>query len=85
MSNSCWRGAGITLTLRVSCVPQHPQFLLTYSDDMPQKIKLRKRISAWPLQLVFRADYSRRLRAFQYGVSLKAKSFLPEFLLERAT
>lgn len=37
------------------CLAQHPQFLLTYSDDMfPAKIKLRKRITAWPLRLTFR-------------------------------
>lgn len=37
----------------------------------PAKIKLRKRITAWPLRLTLRADYSRRLRAFQYGFSCK--------------
>lgn len=49
------------------CLAQHPQFLLTFSDDMPQKIRLRKRITAWPLRLTLHADYSRRLRGFQYG------------------
>lgn len=42
-------------------VAQHPQFLLTFSDDMPQKIRLRKRITAWPLRLTFHADYSRHV------------------------
>jgi len=52
-------------------IAQYPQFLLTYADDLFANIKVRKRVSLWPLTLTARADYSRHLRAFQYGLSCR--------------
>lgn len=43
------------------------------ADDPFAHIKLRKRVSIWPLTITARADYSRRLRAFQYGLTCKVR------------
>ena len=52
---------------------QHPQLLVTYADELFANVRIRKRFTVWPLTLTARADYSRRARAFQYGLSCKVR------------
>lgn len=63
--------------LRACVVTQnlnHPELVITWGSDFPDKLKIRKEVPLWPLRFKLRADYSRALRAFEYGCSCKVSS-----------
>ena len=51
----------------------HPELIITWGSDFPDKLKIRKEIPLWPFRFKLRADYSRALRAFEYGCSCKVR------------
>lgn len=52
----------------------HPQVELSWGTQLfsdrpkPDVLKLRKRVTAWPLEFTFKADYTTATREFSYGV-----------------
>jgi len=50
----------------------HPELVITWGSEFPDKLKIRKEVTLWPLRFKLRADYTRTLRAFEYGCSCKA-------------
>ena len=44
---------------------------MTWGSEFPDKLKLRKQITLWPLRFKLRADYNRTVRNFEYGCSCK--------------
>ncbi len=53
----------------------HPELIITWGSDFPDKLKIRKEIPLWPFRFKLRADYSRALRAFEYGCSCKVSCY----------
>ncbi|KAI7835668.1 hypothetical protein COHA_010407 [Chlorella ohadii] len=53
---------------------EHPQVAVTWSTSIlsdrpkPDTLKLRKRVTAWPLEFTFKADYHTATREFTYGM-----------------
>lgn len=50
---------------------EHPELIITWASDFPDKLKIRKEVTIWPLRFKLRADYTRALRSFEYGCSCK--------------
>ena len=53
----------------------HPELIITWGSGFPDKLKIRKEIPLWPFRFKLRADYSRALRAFEYGCSCKVSCY----------
>lgn len=51
----------------------HPEFIITYGAEFPDKLKIRKEIKLWPLRFKLRADYCKMNRTFEYGCSCKVQ------------
>lgn len=51
----------------------HPELIITWGSDFPDKLKIRKEIPLWPFRFKLRADYSRAQRALEYGCSCKVR------------
>ena len=49
----------------------HPELIVTWGSEFPDKLKLRKQVTLWPLRFKLRADYNRTVRNFEYGCSCK--------------
>ena len=49
----------------------HPELVITWASEFPDKLKIRKEVTLWPLRFKLRADYTRALRAFEFGCSCK--------------
>ncbi|EIE19698.1 hypothetical protein COCSUDRAFT_54586 [Coccomyxa subellipsoidea C-169] len=53
----------------------HPEFVITWGAQFPDKLKIRKEIKLWPLRFKLRADYCQLNRTFEYGCSCKDALF----------
>ena len=49
----------------------HPELVITWASEFPDKLKIRKEVTLWPLRFKLRGDYTRALRAFEFGCSCK--------------
>ena len=79
-------GDGINGTLAIGNEPQptvyllrreQPQVQLTWASKFPSKpdkLKLRKEISVFPIKLTLKADYDTSSKEFDYGCSAKVRS-----------
>ena len=56
---------------------EHPELIVTWGSEFPDKLKLRKQITLWPLRFKLRADYNRTVRNFEYGCSCKVSMVPP--------
>ena len=53
---------------------EHPQVQLTWASRFPSKVdklKLRKRVHLFPVQVTLKADYDTNTREFEYGCSAR--------------
>ena len=62
----------------------HPELIVTWGSEFPDKLKLRKQVTLWPLRFKLRADYNRTVRNFEYGCSCKVSMTLPTHLCSKA-
>ena len=64
---------------------EHPQVHLSWGSSMsklkPDKLKLRRRVDAWPLRFVLKADYDTHTKEFSYGCSATDQLFGGRFSL----
>ena len=56
----------------------HPELVVSWGSEFPDKLKLRKQVTLWPLRFKLRADYNRAARNFEYGCSCKVSMALLE-------
>ena len=55
---------------------ESPQVLLSSNSQFPKtldKLKIRKRVHFFPLQVTLKADYETKDRTFAYGCSVKVR------------
>lgn len=57
---------------------EHPQVQLTWASKFPNKVdklKLRKAVTVFPIQVTLKADYDTNTKEFEYGCNAKVRSF----------
>ena len=52
---------------------EQPQLVFTWGSEFPDKVKLRKLVTVWPLRFKLRLDYTSATRAVEFGCSCKVR------------
>jgi len=68
-----------------SQVFDRPECLITWAADFPDRLRLIKRLTLFPLRLALRADYHRPTRSFSYGCAASDALWGGSLLLDAAS
>ena len=68
-----------------SQVFDRPECLITWAADFPDRLRLIKRVTLFPLRLALRADYHRPTRSFSYGCAASDAVWGGSLLLDAAS